>query len=459
MPGVFSSIGMAANALRYFQSALETTGHNITNVNTPGYSRQTMEFKASVPLTIYSQGWKALGTGVTLSAVQRVRDLYLEQNARSNEGAFGKYSTLASALKKIEGTFQEPGDNGISAALDKFFDAWSALGSNPGDSAARVQVQGAGSLLVSRVKSAYGQLQNYSQQLQSQTSTTIDRINELGKQIDSLNGEIRGFTASAGSPNDLLDLRDTAVRELSTLIDTKVERFPDGSYAVYVGGMPLVDSTTARVIPQNVDPSNSTFAAYGITFSVRSGELAGLLQAGNEASTQMTQLDALANELRTQINTAHRTGLDLDGNTGVDFFNDAISQTGAIDFDLSAAVKASPRAIAAGASGAPGDGGLALAFSQMRDTAFAAMGNRSFHDFYQSNLSQVGSQAAYYEAAQVTEQAISDQIKSQVESVSGVSLDDEMAEMMRFQRSYQAAAKALTVFDQVAEDLIGMLNR
>lgn len=459
MPGVFSGISMAASALRYFQSALETTGHNIANVNTPGYSRQTVEFKTSVPLTLFSQGWKALGTGVTLSSIQRVRDLYLEQNSRDNQGSLGKYETLANALRKIEGTFQEPGENGIAAALDRFFDSWSALGSNPSDSAARVQVQSSGSLLAGKIRSTYGQLFDTKKQIQTDVQVTVDRINELGQQIDSLNKEIRAFTATQGSPNDLLDLRDAAVRELSGLVDTKVERFEDGSYTVYAGGMPLVDSTTTRQLPSTLDSSNSTFSAYGVTFNVRSGTLAGLLQASNETSAQMAQLDTLANELRTQFNAVHQTGVDLDGNTGNDFFNSVLTSTGAIDFDLSASIKASPRAIVAGASGVPGDGGVALAFSQLRDTGIAALSGRSFHDYYQTSLAQIGSQVSYYEAARMTEQAIADQIESQVQATSGVSLDDEMAEMMRFQRSYQAAAKALTVFDQVAEDLIGMLRR
>jgi flagellar hook-associated protein 1 FlgK len=136
-----------------------------------------------------------------------------------------------------------------------------------------------------------------------------------------------------------------------------------------------------------------------------------------------------------------------------------VALTGAIDFDLSAEVKGSPRAIAAGLTGEPGDGGLALNLSQLRDTGLAALGNQTFQGFYLANVGQVSSQAAYYEAAAKTEEAVASQIESQVQAVSGVSLDDEMTEMMRYQRSYQAAARALTVFDQVTEDLIAMLRR
>ena len=460
MPGAFSGINMASNALRLFQRALDTTGHNIANVNTPGYSRQTVEFKTQVPLTFYSEGWKALGTGVNLSAIARIRDAYLEASARDNSGNLGKYQTLAGALKQIEGAFNEPGDQGIASALDQFFDSWSALGSNPNDAAARTQVQNAGALLTSRVRGTWTQLQSSAGQLQSSMTTTLTQVNNLGAKIADLNTQIRQYAASGGSPNDLLDQRDAAVRELSGLVDTQVQTFQDGSYAVYVSNYPLVDSAGARPMPNNsFDAKTSTFVADGITYTVKGGELAGLFQSFTAVNDQMAQLDTFANELRTQFNTVHETGIDQDGNTGVDFFNDAAPQTGAIDFDLGAAVKASPRAIAAGTTGAPGDGGLALVFSQMRDTQFLSLGNQSFQGYYSANVSQVGSQAAYYQNALDTESAVGEQITNQVQATSGVSLDDEMAEMMKYQRSYQAAAKALTVFDQVTQDLIAMLQR
>lgn len=438
---------------------METTGHNIANVNTPGYSRQTVEFKTSVPLTIYSQGFKAMGTGVSVSAIERIRNDYLEANARSNASSLGKYETLSAALSHIEGAYREPGEEGIAASLDRFFDSWSALGSNPDDSAARVQVQSSGSILAGRIRGAHQTLRSFSNQLASTTDAVIDRINNLGKEIDTLNKEIREFAVTGGSPNDLLDLRDSAVRELSRLVDTKVETFTDGSYAVYTSGFPLVSSTRSRMIEKTYDPVAGTFDSAGLTFTVRGGELAGLFQASSAVESQMTQLDDLANELRTQINTIHKTGYDSNETTGNEFFNDSSPQNGAIDFDLSALVKASSRSIATGTTNNPGDGGLALSLAQMRDTAMAALNNQSFHEFHMTNVGDVGSQAAFYKAAENTENAIALQIRSQVEAVSGVSLDEEMADMMRYQRSYQAAARALTVFDQVTEDLIAMLRR
>jgi flagellar hook-associated protein 1 FlgK len=170
-------------------------------------------------------------------------------------------------------------------------------------------------------------------------------------------------------------------------------------------------------------------------------------------------LDSIANELLTQINSVHATGTNPLGNTGVNFFNDSNPQSGAIDLDLDAAIAADPDAIVSSVTGTPGDGGLALSLSRLRDQTIGALGGKTFGRYFQAMVSDVGTRVAYWESELQTQSAVSDQIDAQVQAVSGVSLDDEMANMLRFQRSYQAAAKALTIFDQIAEDLINMVRR
>jgi len=144
MPGAFHGINLASNALRMFQRALDTTGNNIANVNTNGYSRQRVDFSEADPTTFFSQGWKTLGNGVNINSVTRIRDMYLDARARSSASDLSKYDTIASGLKEVENAFNEPGDNGISAALDKFFTSWSGLGSSPTDPALQAQVRNAG---------------------------------------------------------------------------------------------------------------------------------------------------------------------------------------------------------------------------------------------------------------------------------------------------------------------------
>ncbi len=461
MPGTFNGINVASNALRMFQRALDTTGNNIANVNTAGYSRQTVGFSTNDPLAFYCNGWRTLGQGMTISSISRIRDGYLDSRARSSAGDLSKYDTVATGLGQIEDICSVSADQGISAALDNFFNAWSGLGSNPSDTSQKVQVLNAGQTLADRVRGAYSQLTQLEGSTAQQVQTTINRINELGKNIADLNEEIRKYASSGNSPNDLLDQRDQAVLELSGLADTSVQTFSDGSYAVYVAGFTLTDSGGARTFPSTPGAQPGTFTDGSITYTPSSGKLAGLYQVSARIVTEKSQLDALANNLRNQFNTLHRTG---NNNAGIDFFNegavppDATIQNGAATFDLSAAVKASSANVVTSATGLAGDGGLALAMSKLSETFTGMPGGKTFQSYYLDATDRLAHDIQYYKGHVDTQKAVDTQIKQQQQSVSGVSLDDEMADMMRFQRSYQAAAKTLTIMDQMTEDLIGMLR-
>lgn len=461
MAGPFLGINMTSQTLRSMQRALDTTGHNIANVNTAGYSRQRVDFSALTPLEFYSQGWHAVGQGVGIDGINRIRDQYLDQSARTTSSTLGKYSTMSTGLSRIDQIYGEPGDTGIANSLDAFFNAWSALASSPADGGAKAQVRVTGQTLADRVRSAYSSMATEKARVSNEINATLSKIDAITQEIASLNQQIKKFSMSNNSANDLMDRRDMAIENLSQLVNVTVEQFPDGSLAVYAAGATVVDSAGSRPFGKVWDAATSTVTDGTLTYNVRGGSLAGLLGTVGSIDNNMGSLDQLANQLRTAVNNIHATGTNSLGNTGVNFFNGTNTppQTGAIDFDLGAEVKASAEAVSSGTSGLPSDGFLALTMSKLRDVSHASLGNRNFNDFYQDQVSAVATEASYYEMAAATENSVLGQVKQQQTAVSGVSLDDEMANMMRFQRSYQAAARALTVFDQVAEDLIGMLRR
>lgn len=462
MPSPFHGIEMAGRALRSFQRALEVSGHNVANVNTKGYSRQAVDFVTTDPTTLYFHGRHSLGTGVTIASIGRIRDAYLDERARGAVSDQGRFGTYSSKLVDIEGISGEPGETGIANALDKFFDAWSAYGSNPNQVGNRTQVKLAGQTLALRVRRTYSELDTMSDQIQVEAEGIVNRINELGEQIHALNGQIRESTATGAQPSDLLDQRDTALEELSSLANVNVSMQTDGTVTVAVGKLQLVGGAAAFAMPATFDAANQGLVGGGVAYPIRSGKLAGLLQSMDRVAAEKTQLDTLANNLRSQVNTLHETGTNANGTTGVMFFNDVTppaAQTGAIDFDLSAAILASDANISSGTSGDAGDGGLALSLSGLRNASVGALGNRTFAAFYRDGVAELGADAAYFHNALSTTEAILEQIDSQRQAVSGVSLDDEMANMLRFQRSYQAAAKVMTIFDQSTQDLINMLQR
>lgn len=461
MAGPFLGINMASQAMRGLQYALDTTGHNISNVNTRGYTRQAVDFGALPALNFYSQGWRSVGQGSFVSNINRVRADYLDRSLNNAASSHSKYASLSEGLSQIDAIYGEPSDTGVSGALNKFFDSWSGLAADPSNPATRAEVRLAGQNLADRVRNRYADVSTVKTNAQKSVTATIGQINALGEEIAGLNAQITNALATGGTPNDLMDRRDLALQELSTLTNISKEVYADGSYAVYASGFTLVQGSESRTFPSNTNAANGTVTDGTLTYSIRGGKLAGDLATVNEASTQMANLDSLANELRTQINTAHVGGINGLGNTGVRFFSDVAAppQTGAVDFDLSAEVKADPAAISAGISGEPGDGGLAQLFAGYRETTVAALGGKSFGDYFQGVMTKLATDASYYSAAAETEAAIMTQVTNQQQAVSGVSVDDEMANLMKYQRSYQAAAKALVVFDQVSEDLIGMLRR
>jgi flagellar hook-associated protein 1 FlgK len=459
MAGTFHGINMASNALRAFQRALDVTGHNISNVDTAGYTRQTVEFRANDPTQFWMGGVHSLGNGVSIASVNRIQDAFLEQRKLGASGDTGKFMQMTDSLNNIQSLFLEPGGSGIADAMDKFFNAWSALSSNPNEATARMQVQQAGDTLASRVRTTYSSLKDQATFTQESIKDTLDQVQSLSQKIAELNGQIRQKQAEGSEPNDLMDMRDQALRDLGQLVDINTFQQPDGTVNVYMNQLTLVDSAGAVPTPMSYDTMTNTISDASGTFDVRSGKLRALFESAEQIKSYEGNLDSLANNLRTQINAIHQTGTNPLGNTGVNFFNDSVPQSGAIDFDLDPAVAANPQAIATSTTGDPGDGGLALAISRLKDQSVGALGNVTFGNYFGNMVSDIGRKAQYWQAQVDNQQAMNAQIDNQIQAVSGVSLDDEMANMLRFQRSYQAAAKALSIFDQMTEDLINMVQR
>ncbi len=457
MPGPFQGIGTVSSALRAFQRGLDVVGHNIANVNTPGYTRQITTFRTAAPSDLYaSRGLTALGNGVQVDTIASARDLVLQMQAAANQGAYGRSAAYADALAQIEGVYGEPSDNGISAALSQLFDAFSALGSNPGEPATRLQVRNAAETLTSRIRTAYSEMDRIGAHVTASATEVMERVDVLSKEVAKLNKEIARFSTSSSRPNDLLDQRDLMLEEMSSLIGANWREQKDGSVTVYAGGAILVEGYSARALPSTIDPVGGTLTDGVITIPIRSGQLAGHLDSLSQINTQKQMLDQFADGLRSDLNGLHQTGINALGQTGIHLFDE--SSTGAAGFRLSAAVQANADAIAAGVTGAAGDGGLAMTISDRRDQALGMLGGKGFESFFQDAVVRLGSEVSHANTTSDALIAVGQQISSQRQAVSGVSLDEEMTDMMRLQRSYQAAARALTVFDQVTEDLLGIIR-
>lgn len=456
MSSAFQGISIATTALRAFQRELDVTGNNIANANTDGYTRQRVNLVDTTP-TLVDNVYE--GNGVKIAGVDRIRDAFLDARNWAAQANSGKSDSLKSALGSIEGVFNEPSNSGIASAVDSFYNAFSGLASNPSDVGQKVKVQAAGNTLTSLVRQAYSNLSDIQNQQASSISDTITQIQNLSNQIADLNKQITAEAANNASPNDLIDQRDQAITKLSGLADIRTYRMPSGAVNINLNQLSLVQEGTATTIPTTYNAATSQIiGSNGINYTISGGSLAGQMAAYNQVGTYKSNLDALANSLKSTVNAIHQGGTNSLGGTNVQFFKDANPQTGAIDFDLAAGVKADYNQIASG-TGASGDGSVALSISNSKDNQLAALGGQTVSKYYGQMISNIGTTSKYYQDQSTTNAAVTNQIKAQISSQSGVNLDDEMTNMLRFQRSYQAAAETLTIFDQVTQSLLNAVGK
>lgn len=459
MSGSFGGIETASRALRAFQRQIDTTGHNIANVNTKGYSRQTVDLAATDPSQIIAGKLLNVGTGVSVASINRIKDQLLEARRQGILGDQGRSEGNLSNLERVQSSFLDIDGKGITNALDYFYNSWSALGSNPTSLAAKQQVQNAGSDLAKKIRDAFANLDNLGQGNDKQIQQTLGQIQSLGNKIGNLNTEIKKNIAAGGSPNDLMDQRDEAVAELSKLVNVQTNPAPDGTLSVFVGSFTFVDQVGTRDFPTTYDAATSTVSANGLTWPITGGKLKGQFDSAGQLASFKSDLDTFANQLRTQVNTIHAGGITGTGTTGQNFFNDAIPQTGARDFDLDPDIVSNVALIATGSTAAKGDGSIALALSGLRDQKIAALGNQTVGSIFTNLISTVGTAVRSAKNNVETSYTLSEQLDQQIQDVSGVNMDDEMANMLRFQRSYQAAAKILNMMDENVGTIIDMLRR
>ena len=459
MPYSFQGVNTMSSALRAFQTQLDTTGDNIANAETTGFHRRTVDLSQNPGTTVTVGHTVSVGNGVSVAAVSRVRDLFLQGRRAEAESRLGRGREALTGLSKVQSAMMEPGGDGISAAYDAFNDAWSALSASPGSAAARADVQTAGSRLAYRVSTFSADLA--AQKADNATGTTeiLGKIDAATLKIANLNVEIAKATARGGVPNALLDERDATVLQLSGLADVTASK-GDGNVSVSLNGFRLVDASGARSLAANYDPATGRVVDGNASFPVNGGALAGAFDTGRAIASTSAKLDVFADTLRSGVNALFTTGTTAGGVTGGAFFAEPIPPATGITADglrISDAVAASADAIPSGTSGFSGDGVLAAQISSLRDAK--PLGGRTLGGFYADLVGDVGRQVASAQDGLDVQEAVVQQIDAQISGTEGVSMDDEMANLLRFQRAYQAAAKALTTFDSMTETVISMLNR
>jgi flagellar hook-associated protein 1 len=429
----FLGLQTSLRGLMAQQQALDVATHNIANANTVGYTRQEAALGATDPLHVQAgathNGQGAfLGQGVDVTAYRRIRDSFLDLQVRAQNMALGDATTSAQALDRVQSALGEPSDTGIQALLGKFFTAWGDLANHPESDSSKQAVQTAAQTLGDAFKALgtdIGAAATDAQSEFSQITGATGPIQAAATQLAQLNKAIDAAIDGGQSPNDLLDKRDQVLDDLSQYGQVSVTQLGNGRVQVMLGNQSVAnDSTVDWVVP----PATS-FAAGGGTL--------GALQTLTTTTLPGYQsaLDAVAKTLHDDVNAAY----------GSAFFGGTTAAT------LGTGIPAAT-AIVAGTGTGTASNDVATAISELRNTSSAGTQ-------YGALVRQVGSDAANASDAQAVAQAAYDGAEDRRQNVSGVSLDEEMANMLRFQRGYQASARAMSSIDEMLDTLINRAGR
>jgi flagellar hook-associated protein 1 len=471
MTQVFGLLSIGAGALMSQQRAITVTGNNIANVNTPGYSRQRLNMETNQPV---DTSFGPVGMGVQTTTVERVYDRFLGVQMNNESANLGRWEAQKGALERVEAVFDESGGYGLNQALSDFWNSWQDLSMNPSGTIERSVVAANSQSLADTIRQKYADLEQAQADIDAAVRSGVEDINRLTAEISDLNQKIASAEAGGTvNANDYRDRRDLALKQLSEIIGINSFEDADGRVVVSVGsGRLLVESGNTYALT-TTDPAAGHAdivwpgAAVPISSEITSGKMAGWLQTRDtKIAGYMRNLDDLAQTLATgdpttpliksSVNTLHAAGFGLDGSTG----NDLFIGSGAADMEVNPLILADPNRIAAAsAAGAvPGDARNAAAIADLRTALTMSGGSATFDDAANALVSQVGhdvQEAKSYQSHQADMLAYLDNYR---ESVSGVNLDEEMVNLVKYQAAYNAAAKMITMGDDMLNTLMNMIR-
>jgi flagellar hook-associated protein 1 FlgK len=441
----FFGLQTALSGILAQQRGLDVTAHNVANANTVGFSRQEARMVASpafsYPSVVNAGVPGQIGTGVDVTAYRRVRDQFVDVQLRAQSTRQGNYEAKSDGLDQVELALAEPGDTGLNSLLNKYWNAWQDVANAPENLATRQALVQAAGALTDGFRTLSSQLTTIQSQTASNVTSSLDEVNTIGRQVLDLNVQIANSTAVGDAPNDLLDQRDVLIDRLAQLGNVSTTAGTNGAIDVTVAGATLVAGST----------SSSTLAESDLT-SLSSGKLAGLVNLRDVLLPgYKSQLDAVASATVAKTNALHRTGYDLNGVAGSDFF--ASSGTTAATIAVDPGIVASPGKIAAAkAPGEYGDATVALAIGDLQ-------GDNSIDVAYRQLVTTIGADSQESQRSLANATLLADALSSRRDSISGVSLDEEMTNLMKFQRGFQASSRALNAMDEMIDLLVNRTGK
>ena len=470
MAGLFDTLALGSRSLTTYRKAIDTTGHNLSNVHTPGYTRQRLEIEST---TVDGGTQGAIGTGSDSVRVMRLQNEFAERQIQvevSVEGSLStRQETLEQALTSLQETINRSGangtsTNGISQGLSEFFNAAQGLTTDPDSIPDRQVLLQKAQELATKFNTVDGRLASLTGAVNEQIQSEVEKVNSLATEISSLNRAIVSEEAlSDGYANDLRDSRQAKMEELSKLVKIETTEQADGSMNISVAGNLLVDgrdvvNTLETFTPAGFDPADGHLmvrvTGQADALALTGGSIEGAISVREgQLTTLRTEINTLAETLISEVNLAHSTGFGLTGTTGANFF----TGTNASDIAVNAALLREPALLqASAASGEAGDNTIARAIAELENKAHAALDGQTFSGKQAQTVAWLGQEVSNARAELQDQATISQFIRQQRDSVSGVSVDEEMTNLVMFQKAFQASAKLISMTDEMLATLIEM---
>lgn len=478
----------AVSGLLTSQRRLYVTNHNISNANTEGYSRQTATQNATTPHRLPGIGF--VGTGANITSVERVRDSYLDYKFRTENAPLGEWEIKRNALLDIEHILKETQEEGLSKYADEFFKSLEDLSKNPSDNSYRVAVREKAIAMTNHLNETATKLYNLQKDVNYQIGAQVKKVNDIGYQIKNLNEQIYKLEIDGKMANDLRDQRDLLVGELSKIVNVQVSE-QDGKFKVSIGGASLVEHSNLSKLkhpPRTVDSELSGEKLVQVEWengnkvALKSGELKGLLDArdGTGANGEyggipyyVKRLDEFAKIFAEKINKVHKEGYTAKGVAGGDFF-EALGggDIKADNISVAQMIKDSLDNIAAGRN--PEDTTLPidpngvennkniLELLKLRESKQFFSGSiyaqGTPEDYLTSIISTLGVDSQYAVRMMDNQKLIVKSVETRIDSVSSVDPDEEMADMVKFMKTYTASAKMISTLDVLFDTTINRLG-
>jgi flagellar hook-associated protein 1 FlgK len=461
----FFGLEIAYSALRAQRQVMETAGHNIANVSTPGFTRQRVDLAAGrpfpIPSTNSTTGCFQLGSGVEAVRVTRIADLFVDSQLRTQSGKLAEKQDWQRSISQVEAVFQEPGEQGLGAVMAQFWNSWEQLTLNPESLVSRRSLVYQAQDLAETFNRMAGQLDAIQGNLDAEVVESASVINRLAQSIAELNQQISRAVSQDFTPNDLYDSRDRLVSELQEMVDLRLQNESDGQVSVYIGNRVLVQGSIANGVEAVVEPATGfnalRWAADGADVQVSSGKLAALHEMRDGYIPALeADMDDLASTMITSVNAFHAAGFDLNGDpvagTAFENFFDGTSMA---TIAVSSSLVSDPAGIAAALSPNPGDAENARRIAGLA-TAKTMGGTYTFEDYYRSVVARTGIDVRAADNDVENAAILTEQITAWRESISGVSLDEEMVRLQEAQRAFEAAARVMNAMDDALEIIINL---